>query len=94
MGARGRAAWLAASTVMVWLAWVAQADAFVYWTSNSSGAIGRAYLDGSGANQAFISGVTSSSLAVDGGPSGTASPSAASLSFGTQALGPSGRPRR
>ena len=56
MGARGRAAWLAASTVMVCLGWVAQADAFVYWTSNSSGAIGRAYLDGSAVNQTFIPG--------------------------------------
>jgi len=32
------------------------ANAFVYWTNNSSGTIGRANLDGTGVNQSFITG--------------------------------------
>ena len=71
---------------------IAVDDEHVYWTNFLSAAIGRARLDGSGANQAFITGVTSSTVAVDGGPAGIASPSAASLSFGTQALGTLGPP--
>jgi virginiamycin B lyase len=39
---------------MATLALVARADAFVYWASSSTNSIGRANLDGTGANQSFI----------------------------------------
>jgi hypothetical protein len=41
------------------LALAARADAFVYWANFGTGTIGRADLDGSGANQAFITGASS-----------------------------------
>jgi hypothetical protein len=47
--------------------WAAQAGAYVYWgTISTAGTIGRANLDGSGANQSFIAGTESPvGLAVD-----------------------------
>jgi sugar lactone lactonase YvrE len=43
------------------------ADALVYWTNYSTNTIGRANLDGTGANQAFIAGVSGPvGIAVDG----------------------------
>ena len=45
----------------------AQAGAYVYWASGSTGNIGRANLDGSGSNPAFIGGATDAiGIAVDG----------------------------
>jgi virginiamycin B lyase len=50
----------------VGLCWTAHADAYVYWT-NAPGQIGRANLDGSGANQSFITGANVPiGVAVDG----------------------------
>ena len=49
------------------LALAARADAYVYWTNNDTGAIGRANLDGTDANQSFITGANHPyGLAVDG----------------------------
>ncbi len=43
------------------------ANAYIYWTDSFNGTIGRANLDGTGANQSFISGLSFvSGLAVDG----------------------------
>jgi hypothetical protein len=45
----------------------AQAGAYVYWASGATGNIGRANLDGSGSNPAFIGGATDAiGVAVDG----------------------------
>jgi len=60
-------AFAAAFAVVVcgWLA--AQANAFVYWTNSDNSAIARANLDGTGANQSFITGGNNpAGLAVDG----------------------------
>jgi virginiamycin B lyase len=44
-----------------------QAGAYVYWTNSESNSIGRANLDGSGADQSFITGATNpDSVVVDG----------------------------
>lgn len=68
----------------------------VYWTNlgGPGNTVGRANLDGSGVNQSFItdSGQVAA-LAVDSGPGGTASPSNASMSFGTQPLATYGSPQ-
>jgi sugar lactone lactonase YvrE len=70
----------------------------VYWTNGPTdrpGTIGRASLDGSGADQSFVptGQVAPWGVAVDGGPAGTASPSAQSLAFGTQLRGTLSDPR-
>jgi hypothetical protein len=70
----------------------------VYWMNgpfDRLGTIGRANLDGTDADQSFVPINHSSSwgLAVDGGPAGTASPSARSLGFGTQLHGTLSDPR-
>jgi virginiamycin B lyase len=45
----------------------AEAGAYVYWANHSGGSIGRANLDGTGANQSFITGASSpEGAAVDG----------------------------
>ncbi len=47
--------------------WAAQAGAYVYWANGGPSTIGRANLDGSSANQSFISGAsTPDGVAVDG----------------------------
>ena len=63
-----RAALILATLAVATLALAARADAFVYWTTGSSGTIGRANLDGTGVNQSFITGVGTSpdGVAVDG----------------------------
>lgn len=75
-------AWLAllgvATTVAFSLGAVAQAEAYIYWPSNSSHTIGRADLDGSGAESSYVTDPFGScGLAVDGNylyfPSGTPS---------------------
>jgi Low-density lipoprotein receptor repeat class B len=53
---RGAAVALATLAVVT-LALVGRADAFVYWTENGLGTIGRANLDGTAANLTFISGL-------------------------------------
>ena len=65
---RGRALALAVTlAVMVSGCLAAQADAFIYWTSSNSNAIGRANLDGTGVNQSFITGASGpAGVAVDG----------------------------
>ncbi len=66
----------------------------IYWANFNAGTIGRANLDGTGVNQSFITGASQPwGVAVDDGPAGTATPSAASLSFGTQPLGTLGAPQ-
>ena len=68
MGARGWLAWLAAVAVAACFGWAAPADAFVYWANYDAGTIGRANLDGTGANQSFITGASIPvGVAVDGG---------------------------
>jgi hypothetical protein len=53
--------------VVAFSALAAQADAFVYWSNNAASTVGRANLDGTGANQNFITGATDSfGTAVDG----------------------------
>ncbi|MBS1880800.1 MAG: hypothetical protein JST31_14915 [Actinobacteria bacterium] len=57
-----------AIAVALSLLFAAQAHAFVYWADSSSGTIGRANNDGSGANDAFINvGGQPNSVAVDSG---------------------------
>ena len=51
-----RAALALATLAIGTLALAARADAAVYWANFNSGTIGRANLDGSGANQSFITG--------------------------------------
>ena len=65
---RGRALALAVTlAVAVSGGLAAQADAFVYWTNGFSRTIGRANLDGTGANQSFITGADNRyGVAVDG----------------------------
>jgi hypothetical protein len=66
----------------------------VYWANFSSNTIGRANLDGSGANQSFIAGASDAiGVAVDGGPPRSASPSPTSLSFASQSVGTFGPPQ-
>ncbi len=58
----------------------------IYWANSS--AIGRASIDGSSPDQSFITGASGTvGVAVDEGPRGIATPSAGSVSFGTQPLG-------
>jgi virginiamycin B lyase len=60
----------------------------VYWANSSTASIGRGNLDGSGLTQSFISATSPRELAVDSGPAGVPTPSAAALSFpGSQPLG-------
>ena len=65
---RGRVVALAVALAMVVFGcWAAQADAFVYWTNASGGMVGRANLDGSGADQMLITGASApEEMAVDG----------------------------
>ena len=64
---RGRLAWVAAVAAAGCWGWAAQAEAHVYWANNATTTIGRANLDGSGANQGFIAGANSPfGVAVDG----------------------------
>jgi virginiamycin B lyase len=58
-----------AGAVAAFWCWAAAAGAYVYWTSDATGAIGRADLDGSAANQSFIPGGSTGQavVAVDGG---------------------------
>jgi len=66
----------------------------IYWANPGTSTIVRANLDGSGANQSFVVGASSPfGVALDGGPAGSASASAASLSFGAQPLGTFGAPQ-
>lgn len=52
-------------SVLLLVAFASQAQAYVYWT-NANGTIGRANLDGTGVNQAFITGPTGPfAIAVD-----------------------------
>ncbi|HEX3833545.1 MAG TPA: choice-of-anchor D domain-containing protein [Solirubrobacteraceae bacterium] len=64
---------------------VAADDHYVYWVSPAADA-GRAVVDGSGVQPNFSTAGGSISIAVDGGPAGTASADASTLDFGTQAL--------
>lgn len=70
-----------------------QAGAYVYWTSDATGAIGRANLDGTGVKQSFVQPPAPFGIAVDDGPAGTASPSPRELSFATQPVGTFGAPQ-
>ena len=65
---RGRVVALAVALAMVVGGCLAaQADAFVYWTNASGGTVGRANLDGSGADQMLITGASApEEMAVDG----------------------------
>lgn len=54
MGAYTRFLWAAVITFVAWCGWATSAHAYVYWTNQGSNTIGRANLDGSGANHAFI----------------------------------------
>jgi virginiamycin B lyase len=72
---------------------VAVDDGHVYWANFLTNTIGRANLDGSGVDQSFIGANVPAGVAVDGGPAGSASASAASLAFGTQPLGTLGAPQ-
>jgi virginiamycin B lyase len=65
---RGRVVALAVALAMVVFGCLAtQADAFVYWTNASGGMVGRASLDGTGADQMFITGASApEEMAVDG----------------------------
>jgi virginiamycin B lyase len=66
----------------------------LYWANSGGTTIGRANLDGSAANQSFITGADApGGVAVDPGPAGTATASAASLSFGVQPLDTFGAPQ-
>ena len=57
------------ATVVLPLALVPRAEAFLYWTNQATGTIGRANLDGSGVHQTFISSGVSrpTGIAVDAG---------------------------
>ena len=50
---------LVLATIDSTIALAARADAFVYWANNLGTTIGRANLDGSNANQSFITGASS-----------------------------------
>ena len=65
---RGRVVALAVALAMVVFGCLAaQADAFVYWTNASGGTVGRANLDGSGADQMLITGASApEEMAVNG----------------------------
>lgn len=62
-----------------------------YWTTG--GAIGRIARDGTGLDAAFIAAADPRMLALDGGQSGTASPSVTALSFGFETVGDLGADR-
>jgi virginiamycin B lyase len=54
-------------TVIACACFAAQADAFIYWTDQAHGTIGRANLDGSDVNDSFVTGAgTPFGVAVDG----------------------------
>jgi virginiamycin B lyase len=53
-----RRALVAAAVALGSLCWVAQADAFVYWTNSNTNMIGRSSLDGTSVNQRFIRGAS------------------------------------
>ena len=56
-----------ATLAVATLALATRADAFVYWTNTGTDTIGRADLDGTGADQAFITGASRiQGVAVDG----------------------------
>src|SRR5918994_929963 len=59
--ARGAVIFLAALLAAA-LAFAPRADGFVYWTNFTSGTIGRANLNGTGANQSFITGANANDL--------------------------------
>jgi hypothetical protein len=61
-----RAALALATLAVATLALAARADAYVYWTNYDTGTIGRANLDGTGANPSFITGASNpGGVAVD-----------------------------
>jgi virginiamycin B lyase len=60
-------------------------DTHFFWTT--SGAIGRLNRDGTGLDADFIAAADPQMLALDGGQSGTASPSATTLNFGFETVG-------
>jgi hypothetical protein len=67
IGRRARFVSLATAALAGFWVWAAQADAHVYWANNVPGSIGRANLDGSGANQSLIAGTDDPrGVAVDG----------------------------
>lgn len=69
-------------------------DRYVYWSDGDASRVGRMGVDGSAPNSSFLTGLSGPvGLAVDGGPTGTASASAPGLDFGTQALGTLGAPQ-
>ena len=56
-----------ATLALAALAFADRADAYVYWANGGTGSIGRANLDGSGANQSFITGANNpQGVAVNG----------------------------
>jgi Bacterial Ig domain len=57
---------LVAALLATLLAFSSRAEAFVYWTNFAGDSIARANLDGSGANQAFLSAINPCGVAVDG----------------------------
>ena len=62
-----RLGWMAMLAVTVACGWTATADAYVYWSSKDSQAIGRANLDGTQANPTLITGTgTSWDISVQG----------------------------
>jgi hypothetical protein len=64
---RRRATLALATLVLAALALATRADAYVYWTNYDTGTIGRANLDGTGANPSFITGASNpGGVAVDG----------------------------
>ena len=68
--------------VVLWgAAWAAQASAYTYWANDSTNTIGRAYSNGTGAEQGFITGASHPlGVAVDRGHVYWAN-------FGTSAIG-------
>jgi sugar lactone lactonase YvrE len=66
IGRLSRLALLLAAVLLLTVAFVPRAAAFVYWANAGNGTIGRANLDGTGANQSLIGGVgTPCGVAVD-----------------------------
>ena len=73
-----------AAVLILALAFVPSAAAFVYWANNGGTTIGRANLDGTGANQSFITGASN--------PAGWRSTRRTSTGPTTSAAGRSGAP--